>query len=148
MEKFKVTNLPYRTLPRYNLMLVRAKENLKFEELVWHPEVFMTQKGFKPGVNILYDLRALQSVSGDLEYLYDSIARMKDPDFIPNPAKTAFCIDPDADKLMRTFKGICTMTEGSRIEHKCLTSLDSALKFLELPESMFQQVEQQLSLIR
>lgn len=134
-------------MPESNLLLVSVKQKLLFEELVWHPSEFMAHKDFKPGVNILYDLSGISEITGDLELLISSIDRLKEKDFIPTPARTAFVTSPDTPKVMQCLKGICIMTRGSRVEHEVFDELEEALFYLQVAQEHIEKLKQELSVL-
>lgn len=140
MASYCFTHLPFKILPEANLLLVKVKQKLLFEELVWHPSEFMSHDDFRPGVNILYDLRGIAEITGDLELLISSIDRMKEESFIPTPAKTAFCTSTSSPKVMQCLKGICIMTRGSRVQHQVFNELAESLFYLKVDKSKFESI--------
>lgn len=145
LESYCFTHLPFKIVPELNLLLVKVKQKLLFEELVWHPSEFMSHQDFRPGVNILYDLRGISEITGDLELLLSSIDRLKEDSFIPTPAKTAFCTSSSAPKVTQCLKGICIMTRGSRVEHEVFEGVEGALSYLQVEGSQLQHIKDKLA---
>lgn len=145
LDNYRFTHLPFKIIPEANLLLVKVKNKLLFEELVWHPSEFMAHEDFKSGVNILYDLRAIAEVTGDLEMLLSSIDRLKEEAFIPVPAKTVFCTSPTSPQVMKCLQGICIMTRGSRVEHEVVEELAPALVHLSIDENQLSWIESELA---
>lgn len=145
MESYCFTHLPFKILPEANLLIVKVKQKLLFEELVWHPCEFMSHNDFRAGVNILYDLRGISEITGDLELLISSIDRMKEESFIPIPAKTAFCTSTSTPKVMQCLKGVCIMTRGSRVEHQVFDELEESLFYLQIDKNKFEFICDELA---
>lgn len=144
LEVHALTHLPFKILPELNILIVKVKQTLLFEELVWHPNEFMLHEDFKSGVNILYDLTEIDELKGDLEFLLSSIDRLKDESFIPVPAKTAFCVSPECQSVMKTLKGICIMTRGCRVEHNVFDDVDEALNHLNINQQQLSSAKSAL----
>ena len=105
----------------------------------------MSHNDFRAGVNILYDLRGISEITGDLELLISSIDRMKEESFIPIPAKTAFCTSTSTPKVMQCLKGVCIMTRGSRVEHQVFDELEESLFYLQIDKNKFEFICDELA---
>lgn len=103
-------------IPEHNLIFVKGKGTVLFEDLVGHVSEFMEHDTFSPGMNILYDMTDLQRIDGNLQVLLDTAEALTDEAYIPVPAKTAFLID-DSGNLCRILQGFCIMTSYSRVPH-------------------------------
>ena len=132
-------------MPELNLLVVRVQGALKFEELVWHPQVFMADPQFKSGLNILYDMSEVEQVDGDLELLYSTMENLSDPEFIPVPAKTVFLIGAEDLSLKRIFSGIAIMSRDTRVQHFVYSSFEESLAELAVDIRYLADIQKELS---
>lgn len=132
-------------MPELNLLVVRVQGALKFEELVWHPQVFMADPLFKSGLNILYDISDVEQVDGDLDLLYSTMENLSDPEFIPVPAKTVFLVGTNNTSLKRIFSGIAIMSRDTRVQHFVYSSFEESLIELGLDIRHLVYIQNELS---
>lgn len=129
MPDYRYKNLPFVVLPDDNLIAVKARGSLLFEDLVGHVEDFMQHEDFYAGMHLVYDISEVDSLSGELQTLLETVESLNCPDFIPVQAKTVFYTGEN-DKAARVLEGFCIMTRYTRVPHFIASDMNNMFEIL------------------
>ncbi|WP_124748992.1 hypothetical protein [Alteromonas facilis] len=111
--------IAYKISQPNNAMLVWALGAIGLEHGLRFLQAMLEDSDFSFGMNCYYDLTACTDIDGELSYATE-ISDLVNGETAPVlPARTAFILPEENEKVQRVIQGLVLMFSASPVEHAC-----------------------------
>ncbi|WP_100658631.1 hypothetical protein [Alteromonas flava] len=119
----------YRISKEHNALLVWVSGAISFAKAMEFLQTFLQDPNFAYGMDSFYDLSACTDIDGDLKHAAEISALVSGESMPLLPAKTAFLLPENNEKVSRVIHGMMLMFSASPIEHACFNQTQREQSF-------------------